>query len=68
MTRKLSISSISAQMVSYLSLPPYPKPSFYIVNNPNNNISTQKVKMQLLDNRYISQGWSKVSENRVRSH
>ena len=56
MTRKASISSISAQIVSFLSLPPYPKPSFYIVINPNNNISTQKVKMQLLDNRYISHG------------
>ena len=56
MTRKLSTSSISAQIVSFLSQPPNPKPSFYIVNNPNNNISTQKVKMQLLDNRYISHG------------
>ena len=56
MTRKLSISSISAQIVSFLSLPPYPKPSFYIVNNPNNNISTQKVEMQLLDNRCIGHG------------
>ena len=56
MTRKPLISSISAQIVSFLSLTPYPKPSFYVVNNPNNNISTQKVKMQLLDNRYISHG------------
>ena len=56
MTRNLSISSISAQIVSFLNLLPYPKPSCtkHIVNNPNNSINIQKVEVQFQDNRYIS--------------
>ena len=72
MTRHPSFSSISAQIVRFLYILPHPKPLFmhlaYLVNNPNNNVNTQKVEMQLLDNRYIAQGYSKVSENLIKSY
>ena len=52
MTKKPSISSISAQKVRFLSILPHPKPSFMIVNNPNNNLNTEKVEIELLNNIY----------------
>ena len=48
MTRHPSFSSISAQIVRFLYILPHPKPLFmhlaYLVNNPNNNVNTQKVE------------------------
>ena len=55
MTKKPSNSSMSAQKVRFLSILPHPKPSFMLLaycKNPNNNLNTEKVEIELLNNIY----------------